>query len=600
MSNRDVARVLYEIADLLDIKGENVFRIRSYRIGGDAVAAYGEDVGDMLKRGVSLRTIDGVGEGIAGKIQQIVAGGDCDVHRELLKEVPRGLLDLLQISGLGPKGVSLVWRELGVSGAEDLERAIADGRFRSLPGMKEKKEARVLKGLRALAEARQGQAAAAPGAATTGAAAAPTAALSPRFLFPVAAEAAQRLGTYLKQHGAERVEAVGSFRRRRETIGDLDLIVVGGDPAALGDAFVGHPDVREVLGHGAAKCSVVLASGLQVDLRPFEPASLGAALQYFTGSKAHNVALRERAQKRGLKLNEYGVFRVSDDEKLAGATEEDVYAALGLPWIAPELREDRGEIAAAEAGALPELIEVGDVRGDLHAHTTESDGTCGAEELVAAARQRGLAYLALTEHTRAVASPAHGTGMDEARCREHVARVRTLQKKTRGLRVLAGAEVDILPDGRLDLADDALAALDLVLVAIHSDYDLPRERQTERVLRALRNPHVHVWAHPLSRRLPDRAPIEIDFDRVLDEAVRLGVALEINSQPKRLDLPDHLIRHARDKGARFVVSTDSHAAADFDTLWYGVAQARRGWLTAEDVLNTKTAAEFLKSLRRAS
>jgi DNA polymerase (family 10) len=586
MGNRDVARVLHEIADLLDIKGENVFRIRSYRIGGDAVAAYGEDVADMLKRGVSLRTIDGVGEGIADKIRQIVASGDCDAHRELLREVPRGLLELLQISGLGPKGVSLVWRELGVTGAGDLERAIADGRFRALPGMKEKKEARVLKGLEALRAARQKQPAAAP--AVT---------LTPRFLFPVAAEAAERLGAYLKERGAERVEPVGSFRRRRETIGDLDLIVVGGDAAALGEAFVTHPDVREVLGHGAAKCSVVLRSGLQVDLRPFEPSSLGAAMQYFTGSKTHNVALRERAQKRGLKLNEYGVFRVADDVKLAGATEEDVYAALGLPWIAPELREDRGEIAAAEAGALPELIEVDDVRGDLHAHTAESDGTCGAEELVAAARRRGLDYLALTEHSLSVASPAHGTGLDEARCRAHVARVRAIQKRLRGFRLLAGVEVDILPDGSLDLADDALGSLDLVVAAIHSAYDLPREQQTERVLRALRNPHVHVWAHPLSRRLPERAPVEIDFERALDEAVRLGVALEINAQPKRLDLPDHLIRHARDKGARFVISTDSHATGDLDTLWYAVAQARRGWLTVDDVLNTKPAAEFLKSLR---
>lgn len=587
MANREVARVLHEIADLLDIKGDNVFRIRSYRIGGDAVLAYGEDVADLLRRGVSLRSIDGVGEGIADKIRQIVHDGDCDVHRELLAEMPRGLLELLQISGLGPKGVGLVWQKLGVTGAEDLERAIADGRFRTLPGMKEKKEARVLKGLAALREARQARAGQAQ--------AEPTAR---RFLWPVAAAAAEALGAYLRARGAERVEAVGSYRRRRETIGDLDLIVVGGDAQALGEAFVAHPDVREVLGHGAAKCSVVLASGLQVDLRPFAPESLGAALQYFTGSKLHNVALRERAQRRGLKLNEYGVFRVADDQKLAGASEEEVYAALGLPWIAPELREDRGEIAAAEAGTLPRLVEVADVRGDLHAHTTASDGRDDAEALVTAARARGLDYLALTDHGPP-ADPSKGwRGLDAAACAAHVKRVRALQRRLDGFRVLAGIEVDILSDGSLALPDETLAAFDLVVAAVHSHYDLPKDAQTERLRRALRHPRVQVWAHPLSRRLPERGPIDVDLDALVDEAVAHGVALEINCQPKRLDLPDHLLRHARSKGARFVVSTDSHGADDLATLDYGVAQARRGWLTAGDVLNTRPVEELLAALRR--
>ncbi len=582
MANRDVARVLHEIADLLDVKGENVFRIRSYRIGGDALAAYGEDVADMLRRGVSLRTIDGVGEGIASKVQQIVQDGDCDVHRELLQEMPRGLLELLRISGLGPKGVSLVWRQLGVTGAEDLERAIVDGRFRTLPGMKEKKEARILKGVQALLAARASEA---PEPAR-------------RFLYPVAAAAIASLTAYLKERGAERVEPVGSYRRRRETIGDVDLIVVGGDAQALGDAFVAHPDVREVLAHGAAKCSAVFASGLQVDLRPFATDALGAAMQYFTGSKAHNVALRERAQKRGLKLNEYGVFRVADEAKLAGATEEDVYAALGLPWIAPELREDRGEIAAAEAGTLPTLIEVADLRGDLHAHTTASDGRDDAEAMVAAARARGLSYLALTEHAGAPDKPAHWRSLDAAGCLAHVARVRALQPKLEGFRLLAGIEVDVLPDGTLALADEVLGQFDLVLLAIHSAYDLGREAQTERVLRALQHPRVQIWAHPLSRRLPERAPIDLDFERVLAEAARLGVLLEINGQPKRLDLPEHLIRHARSKGVRFVISTDSHGAEELAFVDYAVAQARRGWLTADDVLNTRAVEDLLAGLRR--
>jgi DNA polymerase (family 10) len=583
MGNREVARVLNEIADLLDIKGENSFRIRSYRIGADAVAAYGEDVGDLLKRGVSLRSIDGVGDGIAGKIKQIVESGDCDTHRELLAEVPRGLLELLHIPGLGPRGVALVWQQLGVTGAADLERAIADGRFRTLPGMKEKKEARILKGLLALRE-RGPQ----------------------RFLLNHATDQAARLREFLLARGAAQVEPVGSLRRGRESIGDLDVIVVPGtgpgqDAAALAQAFVEHPDVREVLGHGAAKSAVVLASGLQVDLRPFEPGSLGAAMQYFTGSKAHNVALRERAQRRGLKLNEYGVFRVEDESKIAGATEEEVYAALGLPWIAPELREDRGEIAAAEAGRLPRLVELGDLRGDVHAHTTESDGRDSLEAMVAAARARGLHFLALTEHSRAIPSPTHGTGMDEARCRAHIARVRAAQALLGSdFRLLAGIEVDILPDGSLDMADDALAELDLVVASLHGHFDQDRRTMTERVLRALRHPSVHVWGHPLARRIPDRPPIDIDLEVVLDEAARRSVALEINGQPKRLDLPDHLIRHARERGVRFVVTSDAHATEQFEHLRWSVMQARRGWLSADDVLNTRDADAFLQALKKPS
>ena len=572
MDNLSCARILHEIADVLEIKGENLFRIRSYRLAGESIQTLTRDVAEMIRRGEKLQEVPGVGAGIAAKLQELVATGRCAYHEELLAEVPAGLLELLRLPGLGPKGVSLVWRKLGVTSAEDLEQAIADGRFRSLPGMKEKKEAKIRKGLEDRRRTER------------------------RFLLPEAEAVVARLTRYLEGHGATRVEAVGSFRRRRESVGDLDLIVLG-DAKALSEAFVAHPDVKQVLGHGEAKSSVVLASGLQVDLRPFAPESLGAALQYFTGSRDHNVRLRERAVRRGLKLNEYGVFRADSGERLAGGTEEEVYAALGLGFIPPELREDRGEIAAAEAGTLPRLLEATEVRGDLHAHTQESDGRDTLEAMVQAARRRGLRYLAITDHSRAIPSPKRGLGMDEARCLEHLARIRALQQTVSDLRVLAGIEVDILPDGRLDMADEVLARLDVVVGSLHSRLNMEREEMTARVVRAFENPHLDVWGHPLARLLGKRDPVSVDLDRAIESAARQGVALEINCQPDRLDLPDALVHSARQRGVRFVVSTDSHAVHEFDNLRYGVDQARRGWLRAEDVLNTRDTEDFLAALR---
>ena len=573
MDNLSLARCLHEIADILEIKGENTFRIRSYRLAAESVQSASQDVAQMVERGDDLKGLPGVGAGIAARLDELVKTGHCAYHQELLREVPSGLLELLKLPGLGPKGVKLVFDKLGVRSAEDLEAAIASGSFRTLPGMKEKKEARILKGLQERRRA------------------------AVRFLLPEAEAIVSPLARYLEEHGAREVVPVGSFRRRRETIGDLDLIVVG-DAEALSAAFVAYPEVREVLVRGAAKSSAVLASGLQVDLRPFPQESLGAALQYFTGSKDHNVALRERAVRRGLKLNEYGLFRVDTGDKIAGATEEEVYGALGLAFIPPELREDRGEIVAAAEGALPALVEHRDVRGDLHSHTTESDGRDSLEAMVEAARVRGLGYLAITEHSRAIPSLKRGTGMDEGRCLEHIARVRALQEKTPGLRLLAGIEVDILSDGRLDMADEVLAQLDVVVGSLHSQLEMGREEMTSRVLRALENRHLDVWGHPLARRLRKREPVSLDLDPVLETAVRKGVAFEINCQPDRLDLPDHLLRPARDKGVRFVISTDSHATHQLDTMAYGVAQARRGWLTAADVLNTREASDFLAALRR--
>jgi DNA polymerase (family 10) len=574
MDNRTIALCLHQIADILEIKGENSFRIRSYRMAAETVDTCGQDLAGRVKRGEDIKDLPGIGASMEHKIKEIVETGSCLYQRELLAEVPVGLLELLKLPGLGPKGVTAVWTKLGVTSMAELESAIKDGRFRTLPGMKEKKEARILKGIE---ERRQ---------------------TDQRFLQPMVAEAAARLTQLLLGAGAERVEPAGSFRRRKETIGDLDLLAVGGDRDTLAKTLTAYHDVREVLGQGDTKTSVVLRSGLQVDLRHVPKESLGAALQYFTGSKAHNVAVRERAVKRGLKLNEYGLYDVETGVSRAGEREEDIYQALGLAWVPPEMREARGEIEAAEAGALPRLVTAQDIRGDLHVHTTESDGRDSLEDMVNAARKRGLSYVAITDHSRAIPSPRQGTGMNEERCLAHLARIRAAQAAFPDIRLLAGIEVCITPDGRLDMADEVLAQLDVVVGSLHSRFDLPREEQTRRVLRALENPHLDIWGHPFGRLLLKREPVSLDIEAVLDHAVRHGVTLEVNCQPDRLDLPEHLLRTAVQKGLRFVVSTDSHSVSAFDNLVYGVGQARRGWLRPQDVVNTLPVDEFLAALKR--
>jgi DNA polymerase (family 10) len=575
MDNRQIARCLFEIADILEIKNESSFRVRSYRVAAESVETCGEDLAARIARGEDVKHLPGIGTSTSEKIKEIVATGSCRYHRELLDEVPASLLELLKIPGLGPKGVSLVWTKLGVRSIEELEAAIADGRFRTLPGMKEKKEEKIRKGI---ADRRQNGA---------------------RFLLPEAHETAERLKQLLIAAGAQRVEAAGSFRRRRETIGDLDLIAVSGDPETLARAFTTHADVQEILAGGTAKCSVVLRSGLQVDLRHSTPEQIGAALQYFTGSKAHNVAVRERAVRRKLKLNEYGLFDNETNKSRAAATEADIYAALGLAYIPPELREDRGEIEAAEAGTLPALIDVADIAGDLHVHTIESDGRDTLEDMVGAAQKRGLRYVAITDHSRGIPSPVQGHGMDEKRCLAHIARIRAAQAAFPDIRLLAGIEVCILPDGRLDMADDVLAQLDVVVASLHSRFDMEPAAVTDRVLRAFENPHMDIWGHPLARILMKREPVAADIERVVDAAVQRGVALEINCQPDRLDASDLMIRTAAQKGARFVISTDSHSVSAFGNLPWGVGQARRGWLTSDHVLNTRPADAFLASLRSA-
>ena len=568
MDNPAIASILGEIADLLEIKGDNPFKIRAYRNSADIVSNHPHDLSSLDAAG--LREIPGIGKDLAARIREIVETGDAQFHRELLAEFPPSVLDLLRLQGVGPKTVATLYKELGVRTLDDLEHAATDGRIRALKGMGPKKESLILK---AIDERKQH---------------------SGRHLLPHTHDVASALVDYLAVDApTARIEAVGSLRRGSESCGDIDILVTGADAAVM-DRFIEYPLVERVLGHGDTKSSVRLRGGFQADLRLVEPESRGAALQYFTGSKAHNIGLRDRALSRGLKLNEYGLFNVADDVRVAGTTEEEIYAALGLDWVAPELREDRGEIAAAERRDLPRLIERSDLRGDLHMHTTESDGRASIIEMAQAAKAAGLEYIAITDHSQSLAM---ANGLDERRVEAHAARIRAEDGK-HGVRLLAGIECDILPDGRLDLADDCLASLDIVIASVHSAFSQDRQQMTERILRALENPHVDVLGHPTGRRLLKRAPYALDIEAVIGAAVRYGAALEINSQIERLDLNDSQARLARDRGVPLIISSDAHSPQALAVTRWGVMQARRAWLTADDVLNTRPLAAFRSRLRR--
>ena len=569
MDNVAIARILREIADLLEIKDDNPFKIRAYRNGADIVSNHPHEFGRLSD--VELRQIPGIGKDLAARIREIADTGDAAFHRDLIAEFPPTILDLLHLQGVGPKTVATLYRELGVRTIDDLEAAAKDGRVRALRGMGAKKESLILK---ALEERKK---------------------FAGRHLLADAHEAASALAVYLQEHApAATIEPVGSLRRGCDTCGDLDLLACGA-PASLMDAFIEYPKVARVLGHGDTKSSILLEGGMQADLRLVDAQSRGAALQYFTGSKAHNIALRDRAIGLGLKLNEYGVFRVEGDVRIAGDSEEDVYAALGLDWVSPELREMRGEVEAAAAHALPRLVDRGDLRGDLHMHTTETDGKDDIRTMALAARDAGLEYIAITDHSQALSM---ANGLDEHRALAHAERIRAVDREDLGIRLLAGIECDIRSDGSLDLADDCLAALDLVIVSVHSGFNQDRQQMTDRIVRAIEHPHVDIVGHPTGRRLLQREPYAVDVDAVVSAAVRRGVALEINCQVSRLDLNDVYAKMARDHGARLVISTDAHARTAFGRLRWGVLVARRAWLTPADVLNTQPFDTLRASLRR--
>jgi len=516
--------------------------------------------------------IPGIGKGLATVLGEIVATGSCERRDLLLQKFPPGALDFLRIQGLGPKGIALIFEHYRIGTIDELERLCIEQKLRVLPRMGAKLEEKVL---RSIAQYRQ----------RTG-----------RYLLSYAEHIAEQLAEIFRQvPGVEAVTPAGSLRRGRETVGDLDILVTGPNSTPALDRFLAWPHLEEVLGRGENKASAKVGhEGLQVDVRALPPESFGSAMQYFTGSKDHNVAIRTRAVKKGLKLSEYGLYRVEDDVKVAGEAEEGVYEALGLRWIPPELRENCGEIEAAEEGRLPELIELKQVRGDLHMHTTETDGRATLQEMVGTARERGYEYVAITDHSKALAM---SNGLDEARAVAFAKQVRELNREGRGIRIFSGIECDILRDGALDLADDALAELDLVIGSVHSHMNLEPAEMTDRLLRALECPHLRILGHPTGRILMHRDPFPFDFDRIVAEAVRRGVWFEINASPERLDLSGAMVRTAKSKGARFTISTDAHHPTHLDNMRYGVTTARRGWLGPADVMNTLPTEAFVAALK---
>ncbi len=570
MDNQSLARIFEEIADILEIKSENPFKIRAYRNAADVIGTWPDTVAGLAD--TDLRTLPGVGKDLASKIREIADTGRSTYHAELLAEFPPTLLDLLRLQGLGPKTVALLHRQLGISTLDDLERAARDGRLHDIRGMGTRKEELIL---RAIAERRRREG---------------------RHLLADVDEIARRLIDDLRQSvRAGEFIPVGSLRRGSETCGDLDILAIGSPPDVM-QIFTEHPLVERVLGRGDTKSSILLGEGLQADLRLVGDNSRGAALQYFTGSKAHNVALRDRALRRGYKLNEYGLYRLSDGVVIAGDTEEGIYQALDLPFIHPELREGRGELEAAEQGSLPALIERNHIRGDIHSHTTATDGRDDIETMAQAARAAGLEYLAVTEHSKALAM---ANGLDEARTLEHARRIRQIGRQFSDVRLLAGIECDIRADGSLDLDSECLAELDLVIASVHSAFGQDEAQMTARIVRAIESPWVDVIGHPTGRRILKREPHRLDFDAILRAAERAGVALEINCQVDRLDLSDLRAQQARQRGVKLTIASDAHARDGFDRLRWGATVARRAWLEPGDVLNTRPVEEFRKALRRA-
>jgi len=570
VKNAEVARVLREIAVYLDMQSVP-FKPRAYEKAADSVLALGDPVEDLYARGGlrALENIPGVGKSVAAKVEEFLKTGSIGLHRELHAAVPVDLGALLTIDGLGPKGIRSLYEHLGVRSLADLEAVARAGKIRAVEGFGERKEQKLLRSI-GFVRARTGR-------------------LPIGEVLPAALEIEARLRAV---RGVRDVAIAGSLRRRKEMIGDMDFLVVASRGDAVMERFTMMPEVTEVHGRGSTKGSVRLAIGIDADLRVVPAESFGAALQYFTGSKDHGVACRRIALDKGLKLNEYGVFR--GDRAIAGQTEEGVYEAIGLPWIAPELREDRGEIAAALAGKLPRLIEYGSLRGDLQTQTDWTDGADSIAEMAKSAKSRGLEYIAITDHTRDLAMTR---GADEKKLARQMKEIDALNAKLRGFRVLRGAEVNIRRDGTLDIEDGALAALEVVGVAVHSHFDLPRAEMTERVCRAIRNPHADILFHPTGRMLGKREPYAIDLDEVIRVARETGTALEIDAYPDRLDLADEAARRAVEAGVRLTIDSDAHAAAHFAALDYGVAVARRGWVEARHVLNTLPVDGLLAALK---
>jgi len=569
MKNREIARIFSEIADILEIKEDNVFKIRAYRKAALNLEGLTRDLAELSHK--EFLEIPGVGQDLAAKVEEYLATGAVAAHDRLKGEIPAGVFALLAIPDLGPKTAKSIYDAIGVASLEELEQAALEHRLVGIRGIQQKTEENILKGIAAVKRGRERQ---------------PLGRMLP---------AALELVTALKKRAPlDRIEIAGSIRRRRDTIKDIDLVATSPDPSSVMEAFVKLPQVQQVSMKGPTRASIVINEGVQVDLRVVEPESFGAALAYLTGSKPHNVRLREMAVKKGLKINEYGVFREKDSRRLGGEEEEDVYRLLGLPFIPPELREDTGEIEAALAGKLPRLVTLADLRGDLHVHTKWSDGAHTIAEIAQAARQCGLSYLAVTDHSQGLGV---ARGLSVERLREQAEEIRALNRELKEFRILHGTEMDILGDGSLDFPDSVLEKLDLVVASVHSGFGLSRDKMTERIAAAMRNPYVTLIAHPTGRLLGEREGYEVDMEALLQVARETGTALEINSYPLRLDLTDRYVRRAKELGVAVAIDSDSHVKSQFATLSYGISVAQRGWLEKGDVLNTLEAPELLQRIR---
>jgi DNA polymerase (family 10) len=547
--NSQIATIFDEIGDLLEISGANFFRVRAYRNAARVIKDLSTPVAEVASDpDRNLEDLPDIGKDLAGKIRVILDTGDLPMRQELERQIPTGLMDVMKIAGVGPRKAHTLFLELGVKDLQSLGEAARSGDIKSIKGFGPKTEENILEGIYAVKG------------------------MGNRML---RAEA-ERLFNSVRKHlsgvpGMKRMEAAGSYRRLMETVGDLDILVVCDDPAAASQHFVEHPDVTRVIAHGSTKTSVIMGKDRQVDIRIIPAESFGAALQYFTGSQAHSVALRSMALRKGMKLNEYGVFR--DDKKISGLTEEDVYEALGLPWIPPELRENRGEIGAAIEGKLPVLVGLEEIRGDLHVHTDITDGRDTLEAMVAAAKKRGYLFVAVTNHTKRVTMVG---GLDGQGLLDHWDTITALNEKTEGIHVLKGVEVDILKDGTLDIEDEVLLKADFVVASVHYDTDMPRPQLTRRMIKALEHPLVDALGHPTGRKLNERPPYNVNMDDVVAAAARTGKALELNSNPKRLDIDDRACRSAKEHGVRIVINTDAHSVRELDFMRHGINQARRG------------------------
>lgn len=570
MTNADIAAIFNKVADLLEIKGENPFKVRAYRNAARTIENIGKSLVDLVNEGYDLTRLPGIGHDLSEYIKEIVTTGKFSKLEKLEREIPPHLVEMLSIEGLGPKRIKVLYEKLNVESMEDLRRAAESGEILKLPGFGPVLVEKILKGIRLAKKAGK------------------------RFRIDVAKNYAEDLVNYLKEiEGIIHIDVAGSYRRKKETVGDLDILVTAKDWEKVTDHFVKYSGVKEVVSKGPTRSTVILKSDLQVDLRSVPNESYGAALHYFTGSKAHNIAIRTMGVKLGLKINEYGIFKGA--KRIGGEKEEDVFKSVGLPFIEPELRENRGEIEAALAGKLPKLVELKEIRGDLHMHTKYTDGKNTIEEMAKAAKEKGYEYIAITDHSKRVTV---AKGLDEKRLLAQIEEIDKINEKLDGITILKGIEVDILEDGSLDLSDDVLKELDVVVCAVHSKFKLSREKQTYRVLKAMDNPYFNILAHPTGRLIGSREGYDIDIEKIIEHAKECGCYLEINAQPERLDLNDINAKLAKEMGVKMAISTDAHNIFTLDYMEYGVNQARRGWCEKEDILNTYTLKELKKLLKR--